>query len=125
MEHAGEDALARHDALAHLLIDRAAGVALLADLRELEHDVVAAKLRADGECAEIITLDDEIFAERAVDDLGAARAEGFDLLVAQERDLAVPLAGVGIVFDAPVINKLRRTDILLFGSLVFADADSW
>ena len=124
MEHTGEHALAGHDALAHFLKDRAAGVALLADLRELEHNIVAAKLRADRQRPEIIALDDEVFAEGAVDDLGAARAEGLDLLMAQQRDLPMPLSGVGIVFDAPVLNKLCGADVLLFGSLLLADADS-
>jgi hypothetical protein len=124
VQHAGEHALAGHDALAHFLIDRASGVALLADLRELQHHVVALKLRADGKSAKIEALHDKVFPKRAVDDLSAARTERLDLFMAQQGNLSVPLSGVGIVFDAPVLDEAGGTDVLFLGTLAFADTNS-
>jgi len=117
VEHLREDALFRHDALAHGLVDRAAGVALLADLRELQNDVVAAEARAERQRAEVDARDDEVFPKGPVRHLRAARAKGFDLVEGQQRHLPVPVAGVGVVFDAPVGDEIRRADVRLLRPL--------
>ncbi len=49
MQHARKDALARHDAVADLMIDLTVAVALLADLRDLEKYIPNTQTRADGQ----------------------------------------------------------------------------
>ena len=43
--HLGENTLPRHHAIAHLLVDRASRMAFFADLRDLELDVAADRVR--------------------------------------------------------------------------------
>ena len=63
MEHFAEDALSRHDAVAHLVVDGAAGMAFLADLGELEHHVARAESRANRQALQVEALDDDVLAE--------------------------------------------------------------
>ena len=124
MQHTAEHAFTGHDTLAHFLIDRAAGVALLADLRELKNHITALEFRSDGERAKIKPGDDEIFSERAEFHLRAPRAERLDLLKAQQRNLPMPFPRVGIILDAPVLNESGGADVDLLRALFFADAHS-
>ena len=79
MQHAREDALARHDAVADLAPDRTALVAFLADLRDLEPDLAGAQARADRQFLEVEAIRDDVLAEGAELDVDAALAEFLDL----------------------------------------------
>lgn len=82
------------------------GVALLADLGQFQHHVVADEARADGEAFQVEALDDDVLAERPMAHFGAAVLECLDLLVGQKAHLAVPRRSVGVALDAPVGPKL-------------------
>ena len=100
MENLGKDPFPRHDAVAHLVVDGAMGVALLADLGQFQHHVVADEARADGEAFQVEALDDDVLAERPMAHFGAAVLECLDLLVGQKAHLAVPRRSVGVALDA-------------------------
>lgn len=90
------------------------GVALLADLSQLQHHVAAGEARADGEALQVEALHDDVLAEGTVSHVGPARLEGFDLLVGQKAHLAVPRPAVGVALDAPIGLQL---DGVLLGFL--------
>ena len=100
VEHTGEHALVGHDALAGLLLDDAVVVALLADLGHFQNDIPHLKPAGDGQVAEIEPFHDQIFAECAVIDPDLL-AEVLDLFGAQQTDLTVPIAAMGVGLDAP------------------------
>lgn len=75
VQHLRKYALARHDAIAHCLEDRASMVAFFSDLCQFQHDIVAFKFCPDRERLEIDSFHDQIFTERAVLDLRPPRAE--------------------------------------------------
>ena len=77
----------------------------------------------EGEIAQVDALHDEVLAERAVVDVGAARLEVGDLLVGEQAHLAVPRARMGVVADAPVRAQLDALSLALLDSLGLARAD--
>jgi hypothetical protein len=95
-----EDALPRHNAVAHLLADSAGGVAFLANLREFQDDLFThVKPGADGYGSEFDALGGDIFREVAVIQLEALVAHFIDAFVGQQAYLAVRGAvRVGIFF---------------------------
>lgn len=113
-EHFAKHALAGHDAISHLVVDRTMLVTLLADLRELQHRIAHDKARTNGKRLEVETLDDDVLAKRAVLHIGAEPLESFDTLVAEKAHLTVPWTGMGVIFDTPIGNKV---DMLLLGFL--------
>ena len=125
LKNTGENTLVRHDALAHLLIYLAVGVALLANLRHFQQHIVAAQERADRERAEVKALHDEVFAERAGDNVRPAGVERRYLVRAQKAYLPVPFPGVRVAVNAPFGREVRGFDILLLYSLAVARADRY
>lgn len=77
------------------------GVALFADLGQLQHHVVAGEARADRKALQVEALDDDVLAERPVAHFGAPILECLDLLKGQKAHLAVPRGSVGVALDAP------------------------
>lgn len=78
-QHAGEHALARHDAVAHALPNCAAMVTFLSDLGDFEQRVSAPEPRADRQTAEVDALDQQVFPERTVGHARTARIESSTL----------------------------------------------
>ena len=123
VQHAREDALARHDAVADLTPYRAALVAFLADLRDLEPDFAGAQARADRQLPEMKTLCDDVLAEGAELDIDAALAERLDLREPEEADLAVPPARMRIADHAPFRLEERFVYRRLERALLLTDAE--
>ena len=113
VQHAREDALARHDAVTDHGANRAALVAGLANLRDLQHHVARAQARADGQLAEMEAVRHDVLAEGTEFHVYALLAEVDDLLLAQQADLAMPVTRMGIAADA----VLRDEECLLHGLL--------
>ena len=117
LEHTRKHALARHDAVAHGLVNCAVAVALLAYLRHFEQHLAAAQQSAHGEAAEVEAADDQVLAEVAVDHLRAPGAEGLYLVGAEQADLAVPFPGVRVAVYAPLGSKVSAVNITLLYAL--------
>ena len=75
MEHSGKYPFPGHDALTHFLKDLASVVALLADLGQLQHHIIALKFGANGHSFKVKAGHDQIFSKSAVLYLGAPGAE--------------------------------------------------
>ena len=122
LQHPGKHALPGHDAFACLLFDDAVVVTLLADLCHLQHRIPDGEPAGHRQGAEIKALDDQILAESTIvhPDL---LAEGFDLFGAQQADLPVPSAAVGIPHDAPFRGEHGAGHFSLDGAALRACAD--
>ena len=116
----GKDTLARHDAVAHLLIYLAVTVALLAYLRHLKQHVAASEQSSDGQRAKIKALDHEVFAKRAGNNVCSLFVEGSDFIGAQQTYLSVPFTGVCIAVNAPFGCKVCAFYVAFLQSLAFA-----
>ena len=81
LDNTGKNAFSGHNAIAHLLIDSAAMVTFLADLRHFQNHIIAFEAGADRQAAEIDTLHDQVFAKGAMVHLSAAGTKRLDLVV--------------------------------------------
>ena len=125
LKNAGENAFARHDAVAHFLIYLAVAVALLAYLRHFQQHIIAAQERSDRESTEVEALHDEVLTERAGDDVCPALIERLYLVRAQQAYLPVPFPGVRVAVNAPFGREMRGADVLLLYTLAVARADRY
>ena len=117
----GKDALPRHDAVTDGLVNGTVLMAFLTDLRQFQEDRAALQARPYGQAGKIDTPDDHIFTKGTGAYVGAAGPEGFDLFAGQEAYLAVPMAGVGVAFDAPVRHEGSGCDLFLLRTSVGTD----
>lgn len=116
LQNAGKNALARHDAVAHLLINLTMAVTFLANLRHFQQNTSAAQQRSHRQGAKIKAIDHEVFAERAGNDPRALLVEGGNLVRAQQADLPMPLTRVGIAVDAPVHLEIAAVHVVLLNA---------
>lgn len=123
MEDSREDALARHDAISHLLEDLAVAVAFLPDLRDLEEHLPAAQPRAYRQLLEPEALRHDILAEGPERHLRTAAAEVLDFLQAKETDLPVPVPRMGIPCDAIFRDEARFFYRMLLRPPLLTDAN--
>ena len=100
-------------------------MALLAYLRHFQQHIVAAQERPDRERAKVEALHDEVFTERAGDDVCPALIERLYLVRAQQAYLPVPFTGVCVAVNAPFGREMRGADVLFLYSLAIARADRY
>ena len=122
-QYLGEDALNRHNALSHPLINLAVSVALFPNLRHFQHHILTFQNRPYREASKIQIFHYEIFSESAVHHLGASFVEFFNLVIGQEAHLAVPVPGVSVSPDPVTFLKSGFRYGVLFGSPSFTGAD--
>ena len=118
-----KDALARHDAVADLMIDLAVAMALLADLRDLEEDIPDAQTRPDGQFLEAEPLCNDVLAECAEVNIGAARAEVVDLTETEEAHLTMPIARMGVAVNAVLRHEENAVHRVFLRPALLADAE--
>ena len=93
------------DAVAGEIVDGAACVADLADLADLDQDVIAnLELRAQGECEQVDSLGGEVLSKIALVHIESARLRRLDRFCGQKRDLAVPMPGMRIGGESKLLD---------------------
>lgn len=97
-------------------------VTLLAYLRYLQQHIAAAQQSADGECAEVKTVHNKVFTERARDDVRAALVECVCFFRAQKAYLPVPFSGVCVAVNTPLGRKMCGFDVVLLYAFTVACA---
>src|SRR5450759_4298422 len=105
----GEQTFARHHAVAGLVVDGALGVADLADLADLEDGPVADRdHRAHRQGQQVDADGRDVLGEVAGTDVEPLGDYGVDGLLREQGDLAMPVARVGVTFEAPVQHEGSR-----------------
>ena len=122
MQDACKNALARHDAVADLMIDLAVAMALLADLRDLKEYVAHAQARSDRQFLEPESLGDEVFPERAEVHIRPARAEIVDLAESEEAHLTVPVPRVRVAVHAVLRDEEHAVERVFLRAALLTDA---
>ena len=105
--HPCEHALPRHDAVAGLPADGAVAVALLADLGHFQHGIPNGKKAGHRQGGKIEPFHHQIFAKGTVVH-PELLTESFNFFRAQQADLPVPAAAVGIATITPL--RVRTAD---------------
>ena len=123
VEHPAENALAGHDAVAHLPKNLAMAVALLANLGDFKEDLAGLQSGAYRQLVESYALSHDVFAEVPKLHLAAPAAEVLDFLQGQEAHLPVPVPGVGISLEAVFRDEKSFFYRAFAGALLFAHAD--
>src|ERR1035437_8600677 len=119
--HHREEAIAGHDAVAGLVVDRALGVADLADLQD--GGVPDFDLAADRQREEVDAGRGDVLGEVTRPNLEALRHHLRDRLLPEQRHLTVPVAGVGVAFKPSIEDKRASLSALLAYGLAHAQVD--
>ena len=101
-----EHTFTREDAITGLVVDGAAGVAGLPDLRDLHQRIAYAHTRTEREFFHVDPLDRDVLAEVPHRDIEAHLTPGRYGLLGQERHLTMPITYVGVTLDASVCDEL-------------------
>ena len=126
--HDREHALPGHDAVSGKAADLAVRVAFLADLGHPQDRRPAAEADPDGKLREIDAGYHDVLREiaglqRFETGFGKALLRGFIFLIGQQADRPVPAAGMGVAFDAPVLDEHGFIDLFFLRAAHLADAD--
>jgi len=92
-------------------------MAFLPDLCHLDDRLAEDEAGADGQGREADAAGGDIFGKVAILDLYAVTTHCLDVFVGKERDLPMPVAGVGITCDSVVNDKLKGCNRRLFFTL--------
>ena len=122
---AGKNPLMRHNACADALADGACLVAFLADLRYLQHHITALQNGTHGKGCTVDAVYKQVFPKSAVTDTGPQQVELLYLLIAEQTDLAMPVAGMRIPVYSPVRPEDCGMDISFLCSLFRTCADGF
>src|SRR5450759_2956659 len=128
LEHPGEDALARHDAVADRLADGAGRVALLADLGDLDGDVLAyLQVRAYRQRHQLDPLGGNVLGEVAGPDVQPLEPHLVDALHRQQAHLPVPLAGVRVTLEPLSHHEQAALHVVFLfpGEFGYVDRDNF
>ena len=121
--HPCEHALPRHDAVAGLPADGAVAVALLADLGHFQHGIPNGKKAGHRQGGKIEPFHHQIFAKGTVVH-PELLTENFNFFRAQQADLPVPAAAVGIAHNTPLRGENSGRHRRFQGAAPGACADS-
>ena len=97
-------------------------VTFLPDLGHPEHHVPGPEDTPHRKALEINALHQQIFSEIPIDDAAAFGIELLHLVVGQKTYLAVPFAGVGVIFNPVILQKMAGLHRPLLRSLGRAHA---
>jgi hypothetical protein len=117
-----KDTLSGHDAVSYLFIYGTAIVTFLADLGDLDQCVFSQfQAGAHRQFPEFDAFGGNIFGKIARIDVKAFFPDLGNTLNSQKTDLAMPITGMGVIFQTVVFHQFARVYVGLFNALFQAN----
>jgi hypothetical protein len=120
-EHTGKNALARHNAIPCLIVNRAFLVALFSNLGNFDDGAVTEpKAAPDRDALPVNAFGGYVLGKVSKSDIQTSRLAFLYSFCGEETDLPFPRPGVGVTHDSVTDAQFRRFDLGFPGSLLVA-----